>query len=138
VFDTSFYIYIFVTDFGMTNIKIRIETCCPNIIINIIKFCCVWLIHHCIYIYVLNTSGWQILKKKMSWQSTICISVFCQKPNLPECHKHIKSLTGRLCPLPADLLTKAFSVTPGHISLFSARVKYDEQFLNDSQIRRVS
>ena len=40
---------------------IRIETCCPNTIINIIKFCCVWLIHHC----MLNTSGWQILKKKL-------------------------------------------------------------------------
>jgi len=33
-----------------------------NTIINIIKFCCVWLIHHCIFIYMLNTSGWQILK----------------------------------------------------------------------------
>jgi len=31
---------------------IRIETCCPNTIINIIKFCCVWLIHHCIFIYI--------------------------------------------------------------------------------------
>ena len=27
---------------------IRIEACCPNTIINIIKFRCVWLIHHCI------------------------------------------------------------------------------------------
>ena len=27
-----------------------IETCCPNTIINIIKFRCVWLIHHCIFI----------------------------------------------------------------------------------------
>jgi len=38
--------------------SIRIETCYPNIIINIIKFCCVWLIHLCIFIYVLNTLGW--------------------------------------------------------------------------------
>jgi len=30
---------------------------------TVIKFCCVWLIHHCIFIYVLNTSGWQTLKK---------------------------------------------------------------------------
>ena len=29
------------------------------IIINIIKFCCVLLIQHCIFIYMLNTSGWQ-------------------------------------------------------------------------------
>jgi len=42
--------------------SVRIETCCPNTIINTIKFCCVWLIHHCIFIYVLNTSGWQTLK----------------------------------------------------------------------------
>jgi len=35
---------------------IRIETCCPNTIINIIKFCCVWYIvvylYNCIFIYV--------------------------------------------------------------------------------------
>ena len=31
---------------------ITIETCCPNTIINIIKLCCVWLIQHCIYIYI--------------------------------------------------------------------------------------
>ena len=43
--------------------SIRIESCCPNTIINIIKLCCVCLAHHCIFIYVLNTSGWQILKK---------------------------------------------------------------------------
>ena len=30
--------------------SIRIETRCPNTIINIIKFCCVWLIHHCMFI----------------------------------------------------------------------------------------
>ena len=29
-----------------------------------INFFCVWLIHHCIFIYVLNTSWWQTLKKK--------------------------------------------------------------------------
>jgi len=39
---------------------IRIETCCPNTIINIIKFCCFLII------YVLNTSGWQTLKKNNS------------------------------------------------------------------------
>jgi hypothetical protein len=32
--------------------SVRIETCCPNTIINTIKFCCVWLIHHCIFICV--------------------------------------------------------------------------------------
>ena len=32
--------------------SIRIETCCPNTIINTIKFRCVWLIHHCKFIYV--------------------------------------------------------------------------------------
>ena len=37
---------------GPEDDSIRIETCCPNTIINIIKFCCVWLIHHCIFIYV--------------------------------------------------------------------------------------
>jgi len=42
---------------------IRIETCYPNTIINIIKFCCVWLTHHCIFVYGLNTLGWQTLKK---------------------------------------------------------------------------
>jgi hypothetical protein len=42
--------------------SIRIETCCPRTIINIIKLCCVWLIHHCIFVYVLNTSGCQTLK----------------------------------------------------------------------------
>ena len=36
----------------------------PNTIINIINLCCVWMIHHCIFIYVLNTSGWQILNKR--------------------------------------------------------------------------
>ena len=32
--------------------SISIETCRPNTIIDIIKLCCVWLIHHCIFIYV--------------------------------------------------------------------------------------
>ena len=31
-------------------------------IINMITVCYVWLTHHCIFIYVLNTSGWQALK----------------------------------------------------------------------------
>ena len=48
---------------GPEDDSIRIETCCPNTIINIIKFCCVWLTHHCIFIYVINNSGWQTLKK---------------------------------------------------------------------------
>ena len=48
---------------GPEDDSIRIETCCPNTIINTIKFCCVWLIYHCVFIYVLNTSGWQTLKK---------------------------------------------------------------------------
>ena len=47
---------------GPEDDSIRIETCCPNTIINIIKLFCVWLTHHCIFIYVLNTSGWQALK----------------------------------------------------------------------------
>jgi len=29
--------------------SIRIETCCPNTIKNIIKVCCVWLTHHCVF-----------------------------------------------------------------------------------------
>jgi len=33
---------------GPEDDSIRIETCCPNTVINIIKFCCVLLIHHCI------------------------------------------------------------------------------------------
>ena len=48
---------------GPEDDSIRMETCCPNKTINIIKFCCVWLIHHCIFIHVLNTSGWQTLNK---------------------------------------------------------------------------
>ena len=32
--------------------SIRIETCCPSTIINIIKVCCVWLTHHFIFIVV--------------------------------------------------------------------------------------
>jgi len=35
-------------------INIRIETCCPNTIINIIKFYCVWLMHHCVFIYFMG------------------------------------------------------------------------------------
>ena len=31
---------------------IRVETCYPNTIINIIKFCCFWLTHHCIIIFL--------------------------------------------------------------------------------------
>jgi hypothetical protein len=54
------------------------------------------------------------------------------------CNKYIKTLTVRPCPLLADLLTKEFAITPGHISLFSAGVKYDEKFLKDSQIGHVS
>jgi len=42
---------------GPEDDSIKIETCCPSTIINIIK--CVWLTHYCIFIYVLNTSGWQ-------------------------------------------------------------------------------
>ena len=48
---------------GPEDDSIRIETCCPNTIINIIKCCCISLTHHCVFIYVLNTSGWQTLKK---------------------------------------------------------------------------
>ena len=33
--------------------SIRIETCCPNAIINIIKFFCVRLTHYCIFIQML-------------------------------------------------------------------------------------
>ena len=56
---------------GPEDDSIRIETYCPNTIINIIKFCCVWLTHHCIFIYVLNTSGWQTLKKGYFSCSTV-------------------------------------------------------------------
>ena len=41
---------------------IGIETCCPNTIIN--NKILLFLILHCIFIYVLNTSEWQTLKKK--------------------------------------------------------------------------
>jgi len=34
------YIYIHILE-GSEDNSIRIETCCPNTIINIIKFCCV-------------------------------------------------------------------------------------------------
>jgi len=36
---------------GPEDDSIGIETCCPNTIINKIKFFCVLLIHHCIFIY---------------------------------------------------------------------------------------
>jgi len=36
---------------GSEDDSVGIETCCPSTIINIIKFCCVWLTHHCIFIY---------------------------------------------------------------------------------------
>ena len=49
---------------GSADDSVRIETCRPNTIINIIKFCSVWLTHHCIFIYVLNTSGRQTLNKR--------------------------------------------------------------------------
>ena len=68
----------------------------------------------------------------------MCIFLFCQNSTLLKCNKYIKMLTVTLFPLLADLLTKAFAVTPGNISLFSARVKYDEQILNDSKIGHVS
>ena len=49
---------------GTEKDSIRIETCCSSTIIKKIKnLCCVWLILHCIFIYVLNTSGWKTLKK---------------------------------------------------------------------------
>jgi hypothetical protein len=48
---------------GPDDDSIRIETCCPNTIMNIIKFRRVSLTHHCIFIYVLNTAGWQTLNK---------------------------------------------------------------------------
>ena len=47
---------------GPEDDSIRIETCRPNTIINIIQFL-LCLIHHFIFIYVLNTSGWHKLKK---------------------------------------------------------------------------
>ena len=34
---------------GPEDDSIRIETCCPSTIINIIKFCCVWLTHRCVF-----------------------------------------------------------------------------------------
>ena len=34
---------------GPEDDSIRIGTCCPNTIINIIKFCCVSLMFHCIF-----------------------------------------------------------------------------------------
>jgi len=44
------------------------------------KVCCVWLTHHCIFIYVLNTSGRQTLNLSLKlthtrWTSTINVGV---------------------------------------------------------------
>ena len=66
---------------GPEDDSIRIETCCPSTIINIIKFCCVWLIHHCIFIYVLNTSRWQTLKLKKQVKSLSLHNKHNQKPS---------------------------------------------------------
>ena len=35
---------------GPEDESLRLETCCPSTIINTIKFSCVWLTHHCIFI----------------------------------------------------------------------------------------
>ena len=57
----------------MMMMMMMIMTCFPNTIINIINFCCVWPIHHCIFVYVLNTSGWQTLNEKLLKKTTnIC------------------------------------------------------------------
>jgi len=58
---------------GPEDDSVRIETCCPSTIINIIKLCCVWLILHCIFTYVLNISGWQTLKLKWCHDKFWCI-----------------------------------------------------------------
>lgn len=49
-----------------------------------------------------------------------------------------EKLSMRKSPLLANLLMKAFALSPDHKSLFSPRVKYDDQFLKESQIGHVS
>ena len=44
---TYIYIYVYIMMYQSNTTKF----CYNNTIINIIKFCCVWLIHHCVYIY---------------------------------------------------------------------------------------
>ena len=44
--------------------SIRIETCYPNTIINIIKVCCVWLTHHCLFYIRVKHFGMANCKKK--------------------------------------------------------------------------
>ena len=43
----------------ITMYKMHVSLC--HYTVRVPKFCCVWLIHHCIFIYVLKTSGWQTL-----------------------------------------------------------------------------
>ena len=48
---------------GPEDYSSKIETWCPNTIINIIKVCCIWLIHHCAWWYqrlcnAILTSWW--------------------------------------------------------------------------------
>jgi len=86
--------------------SIRIETCCPNAISSIIKFCCVWLIHHCVFIMNINCFGqlWELLRAlatftkhrpcanssirilkcrfKVHWQTTTTVH------NLANCSQH--------------------------------------------------
>jgi len=124
---------------GPEDDSIRIETCCPNTIIIIIKFCCVWLIHHCVFIYVLNTSEWQTLKIKKqivprvyghTWLGWGCceygneISTFkCSGDLLRNCA--ICGLAIRFCSLKAHLTKLHLSTSLGRIclSIFRPQVR---------------
>jgi len=48
-----------------TNKNLSIETCCPHTIMNIIKFCCVWLIHH----YIFIKTVWHVPLLCVQWRT---------------------------------------------------------------------
>ena len=50
---------------SQTQQNLLIEICCPNTILNIIKFCCVWLMHHCIIIKTV----WHIPLLCLQWRT---------------------------------------------------------------------
>ena len=52
----EFYVILLIDVAACLQVTIKI-----NLVIN--NKCLLCLIHHCIFIYVLNTSGWQTLKK---------------------------------------------------------------------------
>jgi hypothetical protein len=52
--------------------SIRIETCCPNTIKNIIKVCCVLLTHHCIFYINILTPEFSVPSIDLSYLSLRC------------------------------------------------------------------